>query len=167
MTKKYTFKTQFNRTPESIRDISNVEFTAPSMVKESLSYAVDINTIYENYCKTGKIPLNGNKPIYDENFINYDNLVEAQHAVKEASSYFATLPSDIRKQYGNSLEEFVKAIHSNDQFLQDKGVLVKSEPAVKPVVKPAIEPVVKPVVPVVSPTNECPKESTTATTTTA
>ena len=127
MTKKYAFITQFNRSCEDIRDIGCVKFTKPSQVKESLSYAVDINTIYDNYCKTGKLPLNGNQPIYDENFISYDNLIEAQQAVKEASLYFQTLPSEIRSQYGNDLGAFVKAIHSNDQFLIDKGVLKKTE----------------------------------------
>lgn len=134
--KKITFTTQYTRTPESIRDINVVKFDKPSMVKESLSYAVDINTIYENYCKTGKLPLNGQQPIYDENFINYDNLIEAQQAVKEASNYFQNLPTDIRNQYGNSLEKFVKAIHSNDKFLLDKGVLKLKETELKPDKKP-------------------------------
>lgn len=129
---KITFITQYTRTPESIRDTNVVEFKQPSMVKESLSYAVDINTIYDNYCKTGKLPLNGQQPIYDENFINYDNLIEAQQAVKEASHYFQNLPTEIRNQYGNSLEKFVMAIHSNDKFLQDKGVLKVSKPQIDP-----------------------------------
>lgn len=134
--KKVTFTTQYNRSPESIMNVSTVEFKAPSKVKESLSYAVDINTIYDSYCKTGRLPLNGNQPIYDENFINYDNLIEAQQAVKGASLYFNNLPNDIRTQYGNSLEKFVQAIHSNDQFLQDKGVLKLSKTEVKPDTKP-------------------------------
>lgn len=129
--KKVTFTTQYNRTPDSIMNVSTVEFKEPSKVKESLSYAVDINTIYDSYCKTGKLPLNGNQPIYDDNFINYDNLIEAQQAVKEASQYFQNLPTEIRNQYGNSLEKFVKAIHSNDQFLHDKGVL-KTTPQIDP-----------------------------------
>lgn len=129
---KITFITQYTRTPETIRDTNVVEFKKPSLVKESLSYAVDINTIYDNYCKTGKLPLNGQQPIYDENFINYDNLIEAQQAVKEASQYFQNLPTEIRTQYGNSLEKFVSAIHSNDKFLLDKGVLKVSKPQIDP-----------------------------------
>lgn len=149
MTKKITFTTQFSRTPESIRDVSTVEFNEPSQVKESLSYAVDINTIYDSYCKTGRLPLNGNQPIYDENFINYDNLIEAQKTVSEACLYFQKLPTEIRNQYGNSLEKFVKAIHSNDQFLFDKGVLKKTvlpDVATEPVApsnvpdKPSVQP---------------------------
>lgn len=128
---KITFTTQFNRTPESVRKVNTVEFVEPSKVKQSLSYATDINTIYDNYCKTGRLPLNGNKPIYDENFINYDSLIEAQNAVKEASAYFANLPTDIRAQYGNKLENFVNAIHSQDNFLVEKGVLKLSKPTVE------------------------------------
>lgn len=132
---KITFITQFNRIPESVRKVNTVEFVEPSKVKQSLSYATDINTIYDNYCKTGRLPLNGNKPIYDENFINYDSLIEAQNAVKEASAYFANLPTDIRSQYGNKLENFVNAIHSQDNFLVEKGVLKLSTHTVeKPVV---------------------------------
>lgn len=131
---KVTFTTQFNRSPESVRKANTVEFTEPSKVKQSLSYATDINTIYDNYCKTGKVPLNGNQPIYDENFINYDSLIEAQQAVKEASSYFANLPTDIRSQYGNKLENFVNAIHSQDNYLVEKGVLKLSTHTVEPTV---------------------------------
>lgn len=150
--KKYTFKTQFTRLDSEIRDSNIVKFEKPSMVKESLSYATDINTIYDNYCKTGKVPLNGKKPIYDENFVNYDNLVEAQKLVDEASAYFQGLPSDIKTKYGNSLQQFVKAVHSGDKFLVDKGVL--NIPTQKVDTQP-VEPTVTPVKPsetVVSPT---------------
>lgn len=140
MTKKCTFITQFTRDCSQIRDCNAVEFKEPSRVKESLSYATDIHTIYDNYCKSGKLPLNGNQPIYDENFINYDSLIEAQEAVREASQYFQTLPSDIRLQYGNDLGKFVQAIHSNDKFLVEKGVLKLSKPDLdlKPVIKPVV-----------------------------
>lgn len=152
--KKYTFKTQFTRTDSDIRDCNLVKFEKPSMVKESLSYATDINTIYDNYCKTGKVPLNGKQPIYDENFVNYDNLVEAQKLVDEASAYFQGLPTEIKNNYGNSLHKFVKAIHSGDQFLVDKGVLnlPKKPEITQPVegslnpVKPSVDKITIPVV---------------------
>lgn len=142
--KKYTFKTQYSRTDSEIRDCNLVKFEKPSMVKESLSYATDINTIYDNYCKTGKVPLNGKQPIYDENFVNYDNLIEAQKLVDEASAYFQGLPTEIKNQYGNSLQNFVKAVHSGDKFLVDNGVLNIPTPKVD--VQP-VEPIVKPVTP--------------------
>lgn len=138
MTKKFTFTTQFNRSDESIRDTSVQEFTQPSMVKESLSYAVDINTIYDSFCKTGKVPLNGQQPIYDENFVNYDSLVEAQKLVDEASKYFQNLPTDIKSAYGNSLEKFVKGLNAGDQYLQDKGVLVKPQVDPPSVIEPSV-----------------------------
>lgn len=131
MTKKCTFITQFNRNLDSIRNTGVVEFTAPSKVKESLTYATDINTIYQNYCKTGHLPLNGQRPIYDENFINYDSLIEAQKGVQEATLYFNSLPSEIRSQYGNKLENFVNAIHSQDDFLVQKGVLKLKDKSIK------------------------------------
>lgn len=131
---KITFTTQFNRIPESVRNVNTVKFVEPSKVKQSLSYATDIKTIYDNYCKTGRMPLNGNQPIYDENFINYDSLIEAQRAVSEASAYFANLPPDVRSQYGNKLENFVNAVHSQDNFLVEKGVLKLSTDTVKPTV---------------------------------
>lgn len=154
--KKCTFKTQYTRTDSDIRDCNLVKFEKPSMVKESLSYATDINTIYDNYCKTGKVPLNGKQPIYDENFVNYDNLIEAQKLVDEASAYFQGLPTEIKNQYGNSLQQFVKAVHSGDKYLVDNGVLNIPTPKVdvKVDVQP-VEPTVKPVKPsetVVSPT---------------
>lgn len=146
MTKNVTFTTQFTRSPESIRNSNLVEFTKPSMVKKSLSYAVDINTIYENYCKTGKVPLNGNQPIYDENFVKYDSLVDAQKVVSEAVSYFQSLPTDIKNHYGNSLEKFVKAVSKGDNFLVEKGVFVPK--AAEPVVPDVPSKPVTPVTPV-------------------
>lgn len=120
---KITFITQFSRNLANTQKADCVEFKEPSKVKQSLSYATDINTIYENYCKTGRVPLNGNQPIYDENFIKYDNLIEAQKQVQEATQYFNNLPANIRAQYGNSLEKFVVGLHSQDEFLVKEGVL--------------------------------------------
>ena len=137
---KNTFITQFNRVMSATQKADCVEFKEPSKVKQSLSYATDINTIYENYCRTGRVPLNGNQPIYDENFIKYDNLIEAQKLVSEASSYFQNLPANIRAKYGNSLEKFVIGLHSKDDFLIKEGVLkLKDEVNIKPIEKPVID----------------------------
>lgn len=121
---KKTFTTAFNRTESGIRDVGTMKFTEPSKVKESLSYATDINVIYDNYCKTGRLPLNGQKPIYDENFVSYDSLVESQKIVAECSEYFNGLPASIKNQYGNSLNKFVAALNNKDEFLVKNGVLV-------------------------------------------
>lgn len=137
---KNTFITQFNRVMSATQKADCVEFKEPSKVKQSLSYATDINTIYENYCRTGRVPLNGNQPIYDENFIKYDNLIEAQKQVEEASAYFQNLPSNIRAKYGNSLEKFVIGLHSKDDFLIKEGVLkLKDDVNIKPIEKPVID----------------------------
>lgn len=117
------FTTAFNRTAESIRDCNVVKFTSPSKVAKSLSYATDLKTIYDNYTRSGKLPLNGQKPIYDENFVKYDSLIEAQKICAEASAYFNGLPADIKNQYGNDMTKFVKALNSCDEFLINKGLL--------------------------------------------
>lgn len=130
---KQTFTTAFNRSTASVKDVNCKKFTSPSKVKQSLSYAVDINTIYDQYCKTGKLPLNGQRPIYDENFVKYDSLIEASKMVDEATLYFVGLPADIKNQYGNNMYEFIKALNKGDQFLIDKGVLHIKQPDVKPV----------------------------------
>lgn len=152
MSQKITFTTQYNRTPSSITDVSVKKFIEPSMVKESLAYATDINTIYENYCRSGRIPLNGQQPIYDENFVKYDSLIEAQRVIADAGSYFNSLPAEVRAQYGNKLESFVQAVHSSDPFLEAKGIIAKKnldkpEPSVTP-----SEPSVQPTVPSVEQT---------------
>lgn len=142
----FTFTTQFTRDCDSIRDCNVVEFKKASMVKESLSYATDINTIYENYCKTGKLPLNGQQPLYDEHFEKFDSIIDASKKVEDATRYFQSLPIEIKKQYGNSLFSFIKGIQNSDSFLFEKGVLVKPE---KPVVDiagtaistPSVEPI--------------------------
>lgn len=117
------FFTQFTRSSSDIREVSVVNYTFPSKVKSSLGYAVDINTIYDSYCRREKLPLNGLQPIFDSNFVNFNSLVEAQKLVDEAKQYFIALPSDVRAHYGNSLEKFVKAVHSNDDYLVKSGVV--------------------------------------------
>ncbi|UPW41247.1 internal scaffolding protein [Sigmofec virus UA08Rod_4769] len=162
MTNKPTFITQYNR-PSSTIFSSCVEFKEPSKVKTSLSYATDINTIYENYCKTGKLPLNGQQPVYDENFVKFDSLIEAQRIIGEASEYFNSMPTEVRQQYGNSLETFVRAIESKDDFLFDKGVLIKPEPVQNDPVVPSVVPdipSVQPTVPVVTETVPVPSAIT-------
>lgn len=126
---KKTFTTAYNRKDDFIRTCNAAKFTKPSMVKQSLSYAVDINTIYDNYCKTGKLPLNGQQPLYDENFVKYDSLIAAQKLVDEATKYFVGLPAKIKNQYGNSLEKFVLALNNKDEFLVKEGLLNLPTPA--------------------------------------
>lgn len=145
---KKTFTTAFNRTEKSIKDVSIQKYDHPSKVKYSLAYATDINQIYDDYCRTRRLPLNGQKPIYDENFVKYDSLIEAQKLVDEASSYFAGLPANIRNQYGNSLEKFVLALNSCDDYLVKNGVLKTKEVVKEDVTSstsPAENPVTEPV----------------------
>lgn len=125
---KKVFTTAFNRSAESIRDVNVKEFKSPSKVKKSLAYATDINQIYDQYCKTGRLPLNGAQPIYDENFVKYDSLIEAQKMVNDATLYFQSLPAKIKNQYGNSLEKFVMALNNKDEFLVNEGVLNLPKP---------------------------------------
>lgn len=134
------FTTPFNRTQKSIRDCNVVEFKSPSKVKQSLAYATDINQIYEQYVRTGRLPLNGQQPIYDENFVKYDSLIDAQKVIGQASEYFAGLPAKIKNQYGNSLEKFVLALNNKDEFLVKEGLLQlpTPEPINEPL-KPADE----------------------------
>lgn len=129
------FTTPFNRTQKSIRDCNVVEFKSSSKVKQSLAYATDINQIYEQYVRTGRLPLNGQQPIYDENFVKYDSLIEAQKVIGQASEYFAGLPAKIKNQYGNSLEKFIFALNNKDEFLVKEGLLQLPipEPDIKPV----------------------------------
>lgn len=137
---KITFTTAFNRTIESIRDVNVQKFTEPSKVKQSLAYCTDINQIYEQFVQTRKLPLNGQQPIYDENFVKYDSLIEAQKIIGTATEYFAGLPAKIKNQYGNSLEKFVYALNAGDQFLVDEGVLQLPTPEpVNQDVKPDVE----------------------------
>lgn len=117
------FVTPFTRKLSSIRDVNVKEFTAPNKVARSLSYATDINVIYDNYVRTNKLPLNGRQPIYDENFIKYDSLIEAQKIVSEACQYFDGLPGPIKNQYGNDMYKFIKALNNCDDFLVKNGVL--------------------------------------------
>lgn len=120
---KNTFTTAYNRTTSSIRDCNVVKFEKPSKVVQSLAYATDINNIYKDYVRTGKLPLNGAQPIYDENFVVYNDLVEASKLVDEATKYFSTLPAVIKNQYGNNLGEFVKALNAKDPYLVEQGLL--------------------------------------------
>ena len=162
---KKVFTTTFNRSVESIRDVNVIEFKSPSKVKKSLSYATDINHIYDQYCKTGRLPLNGVQPIYDENFVKYDSLIEAQKLVNDASLYFQGLPAKIKNQYGNSLEKFVKALNDKDEFLVNEGVLNLPKPdKVVEEIKPSVQPSVKPSVDVtpVTPQNPVTENVNTA-----
>lgn len=120
---KKTFTTAYNRDVRSIRDVNVMEFTEPSKVAQSLEYATDINEIYRNYTRTGRLPLNGQQPIYDENFVKYDSLIEAQKIISESTEYFNGLPANIKNQYGNSLEKFIFALNNKDEFLIKEGLL--------------------------------------------
>ena len=101
------------------------------------------------------MPLNGNQPIYDENFVMYDSLIEAQKLVDEASRYFSTLPAEIKNQYGNSLQKFVLAVNNKDEFLVKSGLLniPQSKPIEEDIKDLGNNDTIQPVNPVVEPVN--------------
>lgn len=140
MSKTVTFTTSYNRAADKMT-IGCMHYQKPSKVKKSLSYAVDINEIYKQYCKTGNLPLNGAQPIYDENFVAYNDLIQSMDIVNQATNYFAGLPAEIKNQYGNSLPNFIKALNNKDQFLIDKGLLVLPKSDVSDLPSPSPSPV--------------------------
>lgn len=137
MTNKCTFTTAYNRPASSVMTIGTMHYQKPSKVKTSLGYAVDINKIYKDYCRTGQLPLNGAEPLYDENFVKYDDLISSMDIVNQATTYFSALPAEIKEYYGNSLPRFIKGLNQKDQFLIDKGLLNLPKETVTAPIPPA------------------------------
>lgn len=120
------FKTSFNRDCTDLGRVRTFDTNKyPNKVVKSLAVHTDINAMMAAYSRGSTLPLNGREPIYDENFIKIDNLIEAKQVMNRASDYFNGLPSEIRAHYGNDLMTFAKAVTYGDPKLSDLGILPK------------------------------------------
>ncbi len=82
--------------------------SGPSLAKQSFREECDINTIMKKYEKTGLIEhLNRHQGDYG-NFIGYEAYHESLNKLLAAQEAFASIPSSIRRKFGNDPAEFLE-----------------------------------------------------------
>lgn len=106
----------------------------------------DINTIVNNFLKTGKLPENLRLPQY----IDYEGVFDFQSAMNtmmQAEESFMTLPAQVRAQFDNSPQAFLQfcSDEANIPKMREMGLMkplpvADTPPPVPPPVPPAARP---------------------------
>lgn len=102
------------------------DFSGDKLTKESHAAECDINTILNQYSRTGVLNhmAMGSPEYLDVSDVDFQ---EAMNTVLSAQSAFAALPARIRDRYRNDPAAFLAAFADQDErkFLQDEGIIQK------------------------------------------
>ncbi|AXL15043.1 internal scaffolding protein [Microviridae sp.] len=102
-------------------------FTQPSMTQQHQKDECDVNNIMKRYVKTGIIDhINQHKPFYGE--VSALTYHESMNQIITANNMFQELPSQVRKKFHNSPEEFLEYVSDpeNVSNLVDLGLAERS-----------------------------------------
>lgn len=103
--------------------------TEPSMTKQSFTEECNINNIIKKFQNTGQIThLNPHTPQYGYAPVN--DFRESMEIVLLANQQFQELPSNIRRRFGNSAEQFLEFAQNpeNHSQLVEMGLATKRQP---------------------------------------
>lgn len=103
---------------------------APSMTKQSFAAEADINTITRRYIQTGVLPSGDRKPSYGD-FSSSADYLSLQNRLAVARQDFEALPSDLRADFGNKVENLLEYISdpANREEAIELGLLPAGAPA--------------------------------------
>lgn len=118
-------------TRQEIRELTGIRCNSPKLTDQSQANASDINTIAEQYQRTGMLPVTLKTPSYQYN-TNIPSLEDAFKQANDAKDAFSNLPAHIRKLMDNDpskLENFI-ADSDNAEILLKHGITIekKEEP---------------------------------------
>lgn len=106
----------------------------PSRTKQAFKHECDINNIIKKYDKTGVIT-HVNKTIarYGD-FTEKHEYGEALSLVNQANESFSSLPSEIRRKFGDNPDEYIEFVTNPDNMdeMVKLGMAVQPAPEVKP-----------------------------------
>lgn len=88
-----------------------------SLARQEFKEECDINYIVQTYGLTGQVPVGMKAPEYQD-FEGVIDFQTAIHAVMEAEESFMRMPAEVRREFNNDPQEFLK-------FCADEGNLPK------------------------------------------
>lgn len=108
------------------------KMTKPSMTKQSFKDECNINKIMARFEKTGAIDHYAKyAPTYGD--ASPLELMDAQQIIINAETMFSELPSNIRKRFHNSPEEFLEFVQDESNIVEMRKLgLAKSEAPPEP-----------------------------------
>lgn len=116
--------------------VQGCTFVKPSLTSQEFKDEVDINNVLKKYAAQAKLlglPISEVlPPLSSDQFSdvsNYDDFISSMNKIATMKQTFENLPSDVRRKYGDRVEDFVKGLSNPDDFnyLAEKGVLNKDE----------------------------------------
>jgi len=106
-----------------------VRSSAPSMTEQSHKKACNINTIMAKIRKGHAVPMSPGEPIFGD-FTKCNDFQTAQNAVLEAHDRFMSLPSDVRRRFGNQPNNLLEFLEdpANLEEAVELGLVTKLAP---------------------------------------
>lgn len=106
---------RFN-TPFGDHNVDTVSFPTTGRTKQTFKDECDINNIMKSYARNGLLEhVNNHRGNYGD-FINTRDYHSAMNEIGRASEMFATLPSLVRKRFGNDVASFLDFVHDSSNL---------------------------------------------------
>jgi len=119
---------------------TGIEFTEPSLTKQSFRDECDINNILRQFNVTGELPAGSVQPQYGD-FSGITDYQSALNAVRAAQDSFLALPAVIRAKFDNDPALFVEFASDEANRDEMKAMGLLHEETVPAVVTSPSEPV--------------------------
>lgn len=112
-----------------------------SMTQQNFKDECDINNILKKYKRTGLVEHVASHGGRYEDLSQPVDYQTALNVVISAQAAFDSLPSDIRKQFGNNPQEFLEFVNNpdNQAKMADLGLIPQEEPLQPPVAAVPLE----------------------------
>nr|UXQ87923.1 MAG: internal scaffolding protein [Microvirus sp.] len=86
----------------------------PSRTKQSFKNECDIQNILQQFVKTGLVTHISSRAPHYADYIGVPEFQEAQNSIAAAQTAFDSLPSHIRRRFGNDPSQFLEFVHNPD-----------------------------------------------------
>lgn len=131
------FRTAYDGRAREVSEITSIEFTQPSMTRQSEADACDINKIMAQYRRSGLLShVNKYQGRYEDiTALAETDFQSALNMVIEAEEMFETVPADIREKFMNDPGKFLE-FATNPENVEEMRELGLATPAEEPLRAP-------------------------------
>jgi phage internal scaffolding protein len=114
------FRTAYDGLADTVSDETGLLCLDPTLAQQQFADESDINTIVNNFMRTGEMPDAVSKPNFGDFRGSVDDYHEALNLVLAAQDAFAALPANIRTRFDNDAGKYVDFF--NDPQNQDEAI---------------------------------------------
>lgn len=97
----------FDGLSDEVSKNTGLECLDPTLAQQNFADECDINTIVNNFIRSGELPDESSKPSFGDFSRSIDNFHDAMNLIADANAAFYDLPANIRSRFDNNPAKYV------------------------------------------------------------